>query len=83
MITFLYKYVLAFKKTFEYNLAPSLVELLVKIYILDKRSFIIYELKDKVRQTGKRASLHEKLRALVEKGILSSEDGHTKTYKIK
>ncbi|MCK5807341.1 MAG: Fic family protein [Mycoplasmataceae bacterium] len=83
MITSLYKYVKAFKQASTYDLSPSLIELLTNIYILDKRSFTIYELKDKMRVTGQRASLHEKLRRLVKEGILEDRPGHTKKYILK
>lgn len=83
LITSLYKYVKAFEQASKYDLSPSLVELLTNIYVLDKNSFTIYELKETVRQTGKRASLHEKLRKLVDKGILKSREGHTKKYILK
>ncbi len=82
IVVSLYKYVSAFKKASEKNLSPSLTELLTNIYILNKKSFTIYELRDKVRISGQRASIHEKMKILESKGIVRIKKEHSNKYSL-
>lgn len=78
LIIGLHKYIIAFKRALKHKLSPSLESLLTNIYLLDKRSFTFHELKDTLRITDKKASLHEKLRKLEDINLLIHDNNHTK-----
>ena len=82
LLTGLYKFFLSYEQAIKFNLSPSLEALLVKIYLMDKKTFSIYQLKQNLNIYEKRASLHDKLKQLIKNNILKVSKEKTSRYTL-